>query len=222
MGTIQINTGLVVKKNSGGIGTSAQGMRRALGALFGQVTPGVPAPGRLGDDHFTVAGTAEMKYAISPGYVVITRATQGVYIVPLHEAKLVDTDPASGVNPRIDRIYVRQPDPELDGIGIDPRAIIGVAVGLPAASPELPSLPAGTIELRRCVVPAGTARTDTLTFTDTAPVTSLSFGGTIPVNRGGTGAATKAGARANFGFLFGNGAPANTLGEDGDSYDQIL
>lgn len=223
MGTVQINTGLVVKKNTEGVGTSAQGFRRALGALFGETTPGTPVPGRLGDNHFVVAGTNAMTYTVSPGYVVITRSTQGVYIVPLHVAQTVETDPASGINPRIDRIYVRQPDPELDGSGIDPHAIIGVAIGTPDAAPELPTLPSGTLELRRCIVPANATRTDALTFTDTAPVTSLSFGGTLPIAKGGTGGGTKAAARVNLGFLApATGVPSNALGEDGDSYDQIL
>lgn len=37
-----------------------------------------------------------------------------------------------------------------------------------------------------------------------------------PVNRGGTGAATKAGARTNLGVTSSNAVPANTVGEDGD------
>jgi hypothetical protein len=222
MGTTQINTGLVVKKNTDGVGTNAQGFRRAIAALFGQSSPGVPIAGRLGSDHLVVAGTSGMSYTVGPGAAVITRTAQGVYLVPLHQSVTVTTDPTGGVNPRIDRIYVQQPDPELDGPTVDPHAVIGVVVGSPAASPLLPALPTGALELARCQVPGNATRTDVLVFTDLATVTSLTFGGTLAIGRGGTGATTKAGARTNIGFTNGTGEPNNASGDEGDVYHKVL
>lgn len=43
-----------------------------------------------------------------------------------------------------------------------------------------------------------------------------------PLSRGGTGANTAAGARANLGFRTGTAAPANSLGVNGDIYFKII
>lgn len=43
-----------------------------------------------------------------------------------------------------------------------------------------------------------------------------------PVNRGGTGSNTKAGARTNLGITSGTAVPNNTSGSDGDVYFRIV
>lgn len=45
---------------------------------------------------------------------------------------------------------------------------------------------------------------------------------TWPVNRGGTGATDKAGARANLGITSGTATPSNTSGADGDVYFRVV
>lgn len=45
---------------------------------------------------------------------------------------------------------------------------------------------------------------------------------TWPINRGGTGATTKAGARTNLGFTSSAAVPSNVTGEDGDVHFRIL
>lgn len=45
---------------------------------------------------------------------------------------------------------------------------------------------------------------------------------TWPVDRGGTGATTKAGARTNLGITSGTAAPNNANGNDGDIYLKIV
>lgn len=43
-----------------------------------------------------------------------------------------------------------------------------------------------------------------------------------PVDRGGTGSATKAGARTNLGFTSSNAIPSNATGQDGDIHFKTL
>ena len=203
MGTTEISAGLVLDRNALGNGTTATGFRRAIATLFRQSTPGVATPGRLGDDHFVVTGKANMSYDVSGGGGVLVRsAAQGAYLVGSHQTVNVTTDPTSGMNPRIDRIYLYQPDPGLDGSGTLPAAIIGVAVGIASPSPALPAIPPGALELRRKLISANAANTtDGAAFTDQAPVTGLNIGGNVPISLGGTGASTVIQALNNLGIF---------------------
>ncbi|WP_100813008.1 hypothetical protein [Microbacterium lacus] len=202
MGTTEISAGLVLDRNSAGNGTPAVGFRRALAALFRQSSPGVATPGRLGEDHFVVTGKTNMSYDVTGGGVVLVRSSaQGAYLVGSYQTVNVTTDPTGGTNPRWDRIYVHQPDPGLDGPSTVPGAIIGVAVGTPAPSPELPALPAGALELRRKLVGASAVNTiDGAAFTDQAPVTGLNLGGALPIAFGGTAATSAIQALQNLGI----------------------
>lgn len=176
MATIKVPAGVGIDLNAEGEGTSALGHRRALGALLKQASPGVPAPGRLGPDHFVVTGSpSAMEYRVSAGGLGIVRnPSNGVYLVGMPTAATVATDPSSGVNPRIDRIYALQPDPTFDGDDVDTELVLGVAVGAPAASPLLPALPSGAMELARKLVAAGATDTQSgAAFTNAAPVTGL-------------------------------------------------
>lgn len=221
MGTTPINAGLVIQLNEAGDGTTAVGFRRAISVLLQQDEPGVAKPGRLGQNHFVVTGRADMSYGVSPGGVVLTRSSQGAYIVPLHQDITVSTGNTNGINPRIDRVYVHQPDPALDGPAVDVQAIVGVASSAPAASPEVPTIPAGALELARYLVPANATRTELLTPTNIPGVVGLNVG-VIPVNQGGTGASTPAGARQAIGITSGNADPSNAIGTDGDIYFKVL
>lgn len=212
MGTTYINPGLAIDRNAALEGTTALGIRRALATLFVQSAPGVPVAGRLGADNFAVTGRADMGYNVTGGGAVLTRPTQGVYVVASHEPIVVTTDAASGVNPRIDRVYLHQYDPVIDGSSVDVRAHVAVAVGTPNAVPSLPLIPAGALELARYAIPAGATRTDVLTATDIAPVTGLATGGAV----------SKAGARTAAGISSGVGAPSNSFGDPGDIYFEIL
>ena len=189
---VSIPTGLSINSAVAADRTSAQGMRRVLALLFKQSAPMVPTAGRLGVDHLVVSARGDMKYDISAGGAATTRTSQGVYLVGNVSAVTIDTDAASGTNPRIDRIYIVQPDPELSETGV---ARIGVVCGVPAASPTLPALPAGALELRRKLIgPTATATNQGAAFTDQAPVTGLSLGGVLGIADGGTGATTASAA----------------------------
>lgn len=175
---VAVAAGLVVDLNSEDDGTSSVGFRRALAVLFKQSSPGVAAPGRLGSGHFAVAGTAGMAYSVSAGGLVLVRATTGgAYLIGMPESVSVPTAPADGVNPRIDRIYARQPDPALDGAGVDVQFVVDVVSGTPAATPSAPALPSGAYELARKVIAAGATSTAAgAAFTNVAPTTTLNIG----------------------------------------------
>lgn len=175
MGFVNIPTGLAINTSTPADRTTAAGMRKVLGALFRQSTPGAPVPGIIP----SVAGTpldvlpsaSAMEYVVKAGYAVTTRTGQGAYLVGTDTDVTVTTDAANVTNPRIDIIYIYQPDPELADSG---KARIEVAVGSPSASPVAPSIPTGALELGRKLVPAGAANTSTGTaISNKAAQTSL-------------------------------------------------
>lgn len=221
MGATQINAGLVIPLNEAGDGTTASGFRHALAVLLQQSSPGVPTPGRLGPAHMYPYGRPDMSYSVSAGGAVLTRSSQGAYIVGTDQWTYVSTANADGINPRWDRVYVHQPDPALDGPAVDVRAVVAVAIGQPGASPTLPSIPDGALELGRFLVPANATRTDGITPTNVAPEVGLNFG-VIPLSQGGTGATTPQGARQAIGIRSGTGNPNNNVGTDGDIYFKVL
>lgn len=196
MAIVKVPAAVGIDVNEDGEGTTSLGLRRMLAVLFKQAAPGVAQVGRLGNDHFVVTGApSAMEYRVSAGGLVLSRsASGGVYPVGIPDGVVVATDPASGVNPRVDRIYALQPDPGLDGAAVDTEFIIGVAVGAPAASPLVPALPPGALELARKVVAAGATNTQAgAPFTNLAPVTGLNTPkpapttGTVPLKAGYAG-----------------------------------
>lgn len=224
---VTVTAGLAIDLNDEGDGTTSIGMRRALAVLFKQQSPGVATPGRLGADHFVVSGApAAMEYSVSGGGLVLVRtASGGAYLIGMPSSVSFETEPADGVNPRIDRIYAKQPDPPIDGAAVPTEFIIDVVSGDPAASPLPPALPAGAFELARKEIGAGATNTQAgKAFTNIAPISGLNIG-LITVAQGGTGATSPADARVALGVPTthtGSAAPANSLGRDGDVYFQII
>lgn len=172
-----IPTGLAVNTSVPGDRTTASGFRKILAALFAQSAAGVPVPGIIELAGLTpldvVPHATLMKYTVLAGFAVTTRTSQGAYVV----GHILDTEltvPAGdGSNPRIDRIFIVQPDAELAESGV---ARIDVAVGTPGASPALPAIPTGALELKRKLVPSGAANTTTGTaMTNKAVYTGLSI-----------------------------------------------
>ncbi|MCC4906978.1 hypothetical protein [Microbacterium sp. cx-59] len=224
---VTVTAGLAIDLNDDDEGTTSVGFRRALAILLRQSSPGVATPGRMGADHFVVSGApAAMEYTVSGGGLVIVRtASGGAYLIGMPSSVTCETDPADGVNPRIDRIYAKQPDPPLDGSAVNTEFIIDVVSGAAAASPLPPDLPAGGIELARKEIGAGATNTQSgKAFTNILGLSGLNVG-VITVAQGGTGSTNPADARAALGMptiYSGSGAPANTLGRDGDVYFQPI
>lgn len=173
---VSIETGLAINTATAVDRTTAGGMRRVLASLFaqsavGQPTPGIIAINGLTPLDVTTDGT-DMTYHVAAGYAVTSRTGQGAYIVgDVDAVDITGVSVGDGSNPRIDRIYIVQPDPELTETGV---ARIDVVEGTPGASPALPALPTGALELARKLVPSGASNTDTGTaLTDKATTTSL-------------------------------------------------
>jgi len=229
---VDLASGAVVAAPAPGVGepdvrTTALAFRQALAGLLLQSAPGEPVPGILpapGNPGLVSADAADMKYIVQPGVFVISRGDRGAYILALPEVAVVTTDPANATNPRIDRIYVCQPDPELSESGV---ARIDVAIGTPSSTPALPALPAGSLELGRKLVganvtntAAGTAISNLATFTalntgdiDAADIVSGTLVSdrlpVVPLSKGGTGGTTRATARNGIGVFVQEAQPSS-------------
>lgn len=177
--------GTYVARDPGGNGTTPRGARLAqAGVLYknadGTVRVGVLADG-LGP---VVSGASGMSYKVRK-HVAVTKASEanGPVLVPNDGEVTVTTDPAPGSNSRIDVVYVSQRLVTGDGGAETTNApVIDVAKGVAAASPSVPSIPAGALELARVPVTAGTTATSGLTFTQGQWTTTL--GGTLPLADG--------------------------------------
>lgn len=158
---VTIPTGLAINVADVTQRTTASGFRAVLASLFKQSAPGVPVvgviPGPSGTTPLLVTTrTTDMTYDVSAGFAVTSRAGQGAYVVGTVSNVNLPTTGGDATNPRYDRIYIVQPDPELSETG---QARIDVAQGTPSANPGLPSIPTGALELARKLVPAGAATT---------------------------------------------------------------
>lgn len=158
---VTIPTGLAINVADASQRTTASGFRAVLGSLFKQSSPGVPVagviPGPSGTNPLLVTTrTTDMSYDVAAGYAVTTRTGQGAYLVGTLTGQNIVTAGGDAANPRYDRIYIVQPDPELSESG---QARIDVVQGTPSANPSLPAIPTGALELARKLVPAGAATT---------------------------------------------------------------
>lgn len=175
---VNIPTGLAINSAVEADRTPPSSFRRILATLFKQSAPGAPDTGIIagpGTPLDVAENGAAMQYEVSAGYAITSRAGQGAYIVGTPTAVSVPTSVGHGTYARYDRIYIVQPDPELSEAGV---ARIDVVQGVAAASPTLPALPTGALELGRKLVPAGAANTGTDEgsapgITNKAPTTSL-------------------------------------------------
>lgn len=149
------------------LNTAPEG-RYAIGALLGQanvqsgsitpeitwrqgVIPSTSWQGGVFDLSVTANGT-NRNLTVYPGAGVIQRTGQGPHLFYNTTAKTVTVDAGDSTNPRNDIIIARVYDAALGdsqtGLGIE------VVTGTPNASPVDPTLPAGSIPLRRVNVPA--------------------------------------------------------------------
>lgn len=176
---VTIPTGLAINASDPTARTTASGFRQVLATIFKQNAVGsptvgiIPAPG----NPLLVTTRSDMTYDVAAGFAVTTRSGQGAYLVGTPTAVNVTTTAGDASNPRYDRLYIVQPDPELSETGF---ARIDVAIGTPAATPSLPSLPTGALELARKLVPAGATNTNSGTaLTNYATKTTLNLSATI-------------------------------------------
>jgi hypothetical protein len=171
-------TGKYVARDSAGNGTTARGARLADAGLLAKNSDGTVRVGVLLDGQgAVVTGAAGMSYSVRK-HVAVTKASEanGPVLVPNDGVVSVTTDPAPGSNSRWDVIYSLQPLVSGDGGSSTSVApIIDVAKGTASATPSVPSIPTGALELARVPVPSGTTATSGLTFTQ-GPVTWVGGG----------------------------------------------
>lgn len=170
--------GLFVRKD-GTRGTSPVEARKALAGLITPAGAFGARPGVLSG--LTVTGTAGWAYSIAPGHLVTSRSVaDGVVLSANDGAATISTSPAPGTGGRIDLIWVRHGDVDLGDATSE--NVFGVTQGTVSASPVVPALPAGAMELARATVMAGAASTNAAggTLTNTAKRTGLR-GGTVEV-----------------------------------------
>lgn len=170
-------TGLFVARDAGGNGTTPKGARTALAGLLAKNADGTVKVGVLADGQGpVVTGAAGMSYSVRK-HVAVTKASEanGPVLVPNDGTVSVSTDPAPGSNSRIDVVYVWQRLVSGDGGSETTVApVIDVAKGAASATPAVPAIPTGALELARATVPSGTTATSGLTFTQ-GPTTTTGF-----------------------------------------------
>ena len=142
---VALANGLGIASATAGNRVDQVGHRRAQAYLLRQATPGVAMPGILGASSPVAGYASQMKYAISPFGAVLTRTPDtGAVVLPNPNTFDIATTAAPTSNPRLDVIIVRQPLEDLSETGT---AYVDVINGTPAASPAMPTLPAGALVL---------------------------------------------------------------------------
>jgi hypothetical protein len=200
---VNIDTGLFINTPTKADLATAAMARRALSALLvSDVAAGIPKPGVIqnGNNPFAVgsASSSALTLNLNPGYAVTTRSASpglGGYLVGSSTTVPLTLTAASASNPRIDTVYVCQPDPEA---GDATHARIDALVGTPAASPTAPAatgLPQGALVLFDALVPAGATAGTAVQITDRRTYTGLVTGmpvyannAALPANPGAYGA----------------------------------
>lgn len=179
---VNIETGLAINTSVAVDRTTPSAFRRVLGNFLRQSAPGVPVPGVIvggGAGLLGVSGqsASALSYTINPGYAVVVRGaapTLGGYIVGTASGVPFSHAAADASNPRIDVVYICQPDPEQ---GDATHARIDVLQGVPAASPVARTdLPQGSLALWNVTIPAGATAATALTFTSVRVFTSINRG----------------------------------------------
>lgn len=174
---VEILTGLAINAPLEADRTPPISFRQILASLLKQTAAGVPEVGIIPapGTPLAVQGHASlMQYVVKAGWAVTTRAGKGAYIVGTIADVTIPTAAAHATLPRIDRIYIVQPDPELSETG---KARIDVVNGTPASSPTVPALPTGALELARKTIAAGATNTSIgAAFTNLAGMTGLNLG----------------------------------------------
>lgn len=128
--------------------------------------------------------TGTMTYQIRActlAYYLLGTAASGGVVTVIDAATKVNTTAAPGSNSRIDVIWVRQQSVAADG-GSDVvnLPLLGCTQGTPAASPSVPAIPTGALDIAHAVVLSSTTQTSTCVITQTHNWTT-SHGSPIPV-----------------------------------------
>lgn len=96
--------------------------------------------------------STSMKLGWKP-FTAVIKSRLGGWYTPRLDAGSVELDPGDFSYPRIDVIWVKQYDYQVDGEHPDSEVVIGVAKGTPTASPSAPPIPTGALALWTVTVP---------------------------------------------------------------------
>jgi hypothetical protein len=132
---VTIPTGLAINTATVSDRANALSFRRILGALFKQTSAGNPVAGIMPGPNTPLdvqTSPTSMQYYVKAGYAVTARTNQGAYLVGTG-GRDVPVSVGNATNPRYDRIYIVQPDPELGETG---QARIDVVQGTPAGGAD--------------------------------------------------------------------------------------
>lgn len=102
--------------------------------------------------------TSGLTYTVHSGVAVVSRGDSDGYVICEVPLTTVATTAGPASGSRLDRVWVRQHD-NTQG-DADNRVEVGVTHGSAAASPSLPALPTGALELTRVLIPQGATATN--------------------------------------------------------------
>lgn len=139
-----------------GLQLSALEWRRAASGLL--LHDADPISARAGVLSGCIVTAAGLTATVGGGQLVITPqvGSNGSYLVGMTATNLAITA-QDATYARIDRVIARIRDNSIDGGGLN-RAEVAIVTGVPSASPALPAIPGGALELAQLQVPkAGSA-----------------------------------------------------------------
>lgn len=181
---------------SGAPSYSAGQWRLAMSGLF---TPsgalGVRS-GALNAESFTPSVSGGT-LTVAPGRAVVqgaTTTTQGAYLTAMPTSWAASIPAANASNPRVDLVYLRIWDTEVDASGSTQADLVYLA-GTPAASPVLPTIPSGQtgLPLVSVSVPKSGGGSPVATTTGVMPLTAARGGAVLTQSSADESAMTEPG-----------------------------
>ena len=161
-----MTTGLGIAPTAAGVGTDALTLRKIQDALY---NPGVITG-------LAVTQTSGLTLKVAEGVAAVSRGAADGLVLAYAAATTVTTTAGPASGSRIDRVWIRQHDPNQGDA--DNVVEVGVTQGTAATSPAAPSIPTGALELARFTVPAGMTATTSATRTGSVDY-AIPYGGTL-------------------------------------------
>jgi len=126
----------------------ANDVRLALAGLIVRDSSGNPRTGIFfRNTTALVTSTATMNSSVAAFEAAVSRAGQGVILLPNNGATNVLHDPAPVANSRYDTIYVKQNDAVSPNADANNLPVFGILKGAPSASPTLPTYATAKVAL---------------------------------------------------------------------------
>lgn len=163
--------------------TTALDTRKADAVTVATSAAGAPRVGVLTDNPSIVtsdASTAPMRVAVAAAGLVTQRSAADGVAIWTNDGSIFVTITKPGSNSHYVVVYAKHND----SVAGDPNSLstIAVVTGAAAASPSVPAVPSGALELARILVPstATSSQSAGVVITNTYPMTAMR-GGVVPV-----------------------------------------